>query len=303
MRITNPASRHTRPNTRRGVNGAAVDASGKGEGFYETRQTHVMCLALDREGNLLAGSVPNGLIYRISPQGKGFVLYQANLPEIHELAIGSDGRIYAAALGGAGGKGSPGLFLPPTVGTPPTAPVATVTITAGTDELSTRSSAETQTPSPGAQQPGSSFNRTAPQTPLMTIPRMPQGQGSLIQILPDQSVETLWSSKEESVFGLAVRGNDVLFSTDSNGSVFALSPSDDGAKLTLLTQTREALVTRLLLEGSDLYVATSNVGRLVRLGALPGREGSYESPVKDTRFVSRWGMMAWRAVWAAIRPR
>jgi sugar lactone lactonase YvrE len=270
-----------------------IDPSRKSVVFFDSTQTHIMCLTLDREGNLLAGSVPNGLIYRINPQGKAFVLYQASLPEIHDLATDSQGRIYAAALGGAGGKGTPDLFPP--AGAAPTmaAPVATITVTAGAEVPSTTTK-EGQAPLPSPS-PTSSFNRPAPQAMPFPTPQLAQGRGSLIQILPDYGVETVWSSNNESIFGLAVRGDHVLFSTDSNGRIFDLVPSRDGQKLTLLTQTHEALATRLLLEGSDLYIATSNIARLFRIGTAAGREGSYESPVKDTKFVSNWGALAWRA--------
>jgi hypothetical protein len=270
-----------------------IDPTGKSAVFFDSTQTHIMCLTLDREGNLLAGSVPNGLIYRVNSQGKAFVLYQASLPEIHDLATDSQGRIYAAALGGAGGKGTPELFPP--AGAAPTmaAPVATITVTAGAEVPSTTTK-EGQAPLPSPS-PTSSFNRPAPQAMLFPTPQLPQGRGSLIQILPDYGVETVWSSNNESIFGLAVRGDHVLFSTDSNGRIFDLVPSRDGQKLTLLTQTHEALATRLLLEGSDLYIATSNIARLFRIGTAAGREGSYESPVKDTKFVSNWGALAWRA--------
>src|SRR2546422_8552374 len=74
-----------------------------------------MCLAPDRQGNILAGSAPNGLIYRVSPQGKAFILYQTGLPEIHDLVTDSEGRIYAAALGSAAGKGTPEFFVAPSL--------------------------------------------------------------------------------------------------------------------------------------------------------------------------------------------
>jgi hypothetical protein len=269
-----------------------IDAKGKGEVFYDSKQTHIMCLTLDREGNLLAGSVPGGVIYRIDPQGKAFVLYQADLPEIHDLAVDAEGRIYAAALGGAGGKATPFLFTPQPSGTQIPGAVTTVTVTAETSEAA--KGKEGQAPSP-AQAETSSFNLRTPQTPLLPTPRLPQGRGSLIQIQPDNTVETVWSSNNESIFGLAVRGNHVLFSTDSDGRIFDLVPSRNGQKLTLLTETRESLASRLLLEGSDLYVATSNIARLFRVGANLVQEGTYESPVKDTKFVSRWGVLAWRA--------
>jgi hypothetical protein len=104
----------------------------------------------------------------------------------------------------------------------------------------------------------------------------------------------IWSSNSESIFGLAVRGNHVLFSTDSNGRIFDMVPGRDAQRVTLLTETHESLATRLLLEGSDLYVATSNIAKLLRVESEVAPEGSYESPVKDTKFISRWGVLAWR---------
>ena len=82
-----------------------VTAAGRGSLYYETGQAHVTCLAFDREGRLLAGSEPNGILYRITgTPAKGFVLYDANLPEIRTIVPLPDGSIYAAALGGSVAK-------------------------------------------------------------------------------------------------------------------------------------------------------------------------------------------------------
>ena len=91
-----------------------------------------------------------------------------------------------------------------------------------------------------------------------------------------------------------MRDNHVLFSTDANGRIFDLAASRDGDKLTLLAETQESLATRLWLQQNNLYIATTNVARLFRLAPSPGRDGAYESPVKDTKFISRWGVLAWR---------
>jgi hypothetical protein len=91
-----------------------------------------------------------------------------------------------------------------------------------------------------------------------------------------------------------VRGNHVLFSTDSNGRIFDIVPGRDAQRVTLVTETHESLATRLMLEGSDLYVATSNIAKLLRVESGAAAEGSYESAVKDTKFISRWGVLAWR---------
>ena len=79
-----------------------VTAAGRGDLYYETGQAHVTALAFDREGRLLAGSEPNGILYRITgTPARGFVLYDANLPEIRSIVPAADGSIYAAALGGS----------------------------------------------------------------------------------------------------------------------------------------------------------------------------------------------------------
>jgi sugar lactone lactonase YvrE len=265
-----------------------VDTSGKGEIFFDSKQTHIMCLRLDLNGNLLAGSVPTGLIYRISPQGKAFVIYQAALPEVHDLAVDLSGHIFAATLGGAGSKGSPDLLLAPPPGGAGGG-VTTVTVTASSDNEST---ARGQAPPVESKNP--SFNRSTPQISPMLPMQLGTGRGALIEIFPDATAETIWSSNNESIFGLAVRNGHVLFTTDSNGRIFDLDAEPGSAKLTILTETHESLATRLLMGGTDLYAATSNVAKLFRMGASPGHEGTYESTGKDTKFISHWGVLAWR---------
>jgi hypothetical protein len=272
-----------------------VDPSGKGDIFFDSKQTHIMCLQFDLNGNLLAGSVPNGLIYRIAPQGKAFVIYQASLPEVHDLAVDAQGHIFAATLGGTGGKVSPDLLLTPPQGAPGGG-VTTVTVTASAepDESSALPSqaSKGQTP-PGAATPPS-FNRSTPLLPTAAPLPFAGGRGALIEISPDSTVETIWNSNNESIFGLTVRNGHVLFTTDSNGRIFDLDPKPNSERLTILTETHESLATRLLLSGSDIYAATSNVAKLFRIEASRAREGSFESPVKDTKFISHWGVLAWR---------
>lgn len=267
-----------------------IDPNGKGEVFFDSKQTHIMCLSLDRQENILAGSVPNGLIFRITPLGKAFALYQASYPEIHDLATDARGNIYAAALGSEAGKGTPEIFVaPPMTGGGRAA--ATVTVTA---EETGSGAASAQNP-PGAAPASPSFNRTGPPTSGFPVLQGLKGRGSLIEIRPDSTVQTVWSSNSESIFGMAVRNNHILFSTDSDGRIFDLDPAREREKLTLLAETHESLATRLLLESGNLYIATSNAAKILLLGAAPAREGSFQSPVKDTKTISRWGLLAWRA--------
>ncbi len=274
-----------------------ISPDGQGKVFFTSDQTHIMCLAFDSQGNLLAGTDPGGLIYRINPDGKAFVIYQSSLPEIHSLATGPDGKIFAAALGTGGPPSMLGIPSPilPGAATPMQPMMVTVTgarsLGAG---LASAAAKGAQKTAPAKPQPSPSFIHAAPSSVVSPFAFKPQSRGAVIEISPDSTVQTIWRSQTSSPYGLAVRGRQVLFSTDNHGKIYQLEPSRYGEKLTLVAETREAMATRLLLQGDNLYVATSNVGKLFRLGTSPAEQGTYISPVKDTRFISHWGAIVWR---------
>ncbi|MDE3180739.1 MAG: hypothetical protein KGM47_13910 [Acidobacteriota bacterium] len=269
-----------------------IGQDGKGRVFFSSNQTHIMCLAFDKDGNLLAGSDPSGLVYRITPQGKAFVLYKSELPEIHSLASDSTGRIYVAALGNAMPGGVP-AFFPSSAAPRPVihgeATSVTVVASANSVDGADQAREQTQVRTPSIR------SEIAPERIETPFAHGEQGRGALVEILPDYTAQTLWTSNKESIFGLATHGGDILFSTGDNGRIFDLEPSPSGVILTLLTETRESLPTRILADKAGIYVATSNVAKLIRIGSSLGTAGSYLSPVKDTRFVSRWGRISWRA--------
>lgn len=269
-----------------------ISPTGRGKVFFASDQTHIMCLTFDKGGNLLAGSEPGGLIYRLTPQGKAFVLYQANLPEIHALATDREGRIYAAALGDVGNTGEPAGFPGGSAAPEIAGATTTVTVTASSDEATDPPQAPRRAPHGASRPSPGPIESAGVGTPFH---RISLGHGELIQILPNYSAQTLWASDRASIFGLATRGDDVLFSTDADGHIFDLQPGVDGPQLTLVTETRESLPTRLLAAGSNLFVATSNIAKLIRVGSTLGSEGVYESPVKDAGFISHWGQLSWRA--------
>lgn len=64
----------------------------------QTKQENVLCLDIDNQGRLYAGTDGEGLVYRITPKGKGystFVLYDAPEPEIGAILVNNDGTVYA----------------------------------------------------------------------------------------------------------------------------------------------------------------------------------------------------------------
>jgi len=271
-----------------------VEAAGKGELYYDTGQSHVTGLAVDGQGRLLAGTEPNGILYRISGKDKAFVLYNASLPEIRAIVPMPDGSVYAAALGGSVAKlaqaanqavQNPGASQPGTA-------------------VSTSITVEAQSTPPGGEiKPPTAAQAGQPQTPAAAAPQVSTQftpavdlsnveKSAVYRINPDNTVETLWSSKEENVYDVLALEKQVLFSTDLDGRIYGVAPD---RRVTLVTQTNEGETLRLLPSDHSILAATANMGRILRLGDTPGAAGEYEAPVHDAGTASRWGTLSWRA--------
>jgi hypothetical protein len=270
-----------------------VDSSGKSELYYETGQSHVTGLAVDSQGRLLAGTEPNGLLYRITARDKAFVLYDSNLPEIRAIVPMPDGTVYAAALGGSIAKRAQsaqqalqGLGAGGTVTTG-----TTTTITVEAQQAGPGPEVKAPDANKQAQQAAASSGQVTTQfSPVVDTAGVEKS--AVYRINPDNTVETLWSSKEENVYDVLTLDQQVLFSTDESGRIYRLSPD---RRVTLVLQTNEAETTRLLSSDNSVLAATGNMGRIFRLSETPGANGSYEAPVHDAGTVSRWGSLSWRA--------
>ncbi len=262
-----------------------ITAPGKGEVWYETGQNHVTALAFDREGRLLAGTEPNGILYRIEAKDKAFVLYDANLPEIRSIATAPDGAIYVAALGGAVGAriGAAAAAAAGQTAAPAPAVSTSITVTDAQAGIEIKPKTDAaKTPAPQAQV-------TTQVTPVVDVSGVEKS--ALYRVNPDHTVETLWSSRDENAYDLALEGGAVYFSTDQQGRIYRLT-SD--RKAVLLTDTGEAETLRLLRGADGLYAATGTMGKLFRLSGSAAAAGWFESPVHDAGNVARWGRLSFR---------
>jgi hypothetical protein len=265
-----------------------VEGPGKGDIYYDTGQSHVTGLAVDSQGRLLAGTEPNGLLYRITAKDKAFVLYDSSLPEIRAIVPMPDGTVYAAALGGSVAKRAQSAqqALQGLGGGTVSAPTTTITVEAQENgpgpELKPPEAKAVPQPAAASAQVTTQFTPVTDNTGM--------DKSAVYRINPDNTVDTLWSSKEENVYDLLALDQQVLFSTDDSGRIYGLSPD---RRVTLVLQTNEGETTRLLPSDHSILAATANMGRVYRLGETPGTAGSYEGPVHDSGTASRWGSIAW----------
>ena len=243
--------------------------------LISTNQTHVISLAVTSQGDLIAGTDPGGLVLRISPDGKAFALFDAQLREIHALAPAADGSIYALALSDAASTSRPQTAPVPAAPQPSESggtPTTSVTITA-IDE----SGAPIQTQ--GAAQ----RSRTD----------LSNARSAVFRILPDGAADVVWSSSTVTAFAIApaLQAGSVLIGTADKGRIYSVT--NDGRD-TLLLQSTEGQISSFLVRGDQVYAASSNQGKLLRFGRELITSGSYESPVRDAKLTATWGRVFWR---------
>jgi hypothetical protein len=274
---------------------AGAGNTGHGELYYETGQSHVTALAFDREGRLLAGSEPNGILYRITSnagggntRAKGFVLYQSHLPEIRSIITAPDGVIYASALGGSVAQRVNAATSTTVSSTPMvTAPPTSITVTADAQ-------AALATP----PKPDASKAATTPPT-VASAASLTESTGveksAVYRIAPDNTVDTLWTSKDENAYDFAPEASGTLLVlTDAQGRIYRVDPrAGHGADAALVVQANESDATRLISSARGTFAAIGSASRLVRLDPSSKTAGSFESPVHDCGAVARWGRISW----------
>ena len=257
-----------------------VTAAGRGEPWYATGQGNVTSLLIDPKGRLLAGTEPNGILFNITAKDKAFALYDSNLPEIRAVAPGPDGSIYAVALGGALAKKTQVPLA--NTGAAPDASITsttsiTVTAAAGGDLKPPPAPVKPQAPAPETPAPAVTATDTSSNTE----------KSALYRINADNTVDTLWSTKEENIYDILPTKDGLYFGTDVNGRIYRLTQD---RRLTLIAQTNEAEIVRLLQINGSILAVTGNMGKVYKLGP-PAARGGYESSVFDAGGVSRWGKL------------
>lgn len=271
-----------------------ITGEGKGELWYDTNQTHVTALAMDAKGRLLAGTEPNGILYRVEGKDKAFVLYDSSLPEIRSIVPSADGSVYVAALGGgvvqkqaqAAAANQAAQAAGTMVTTSITVTDAAANTQAGLDLKAQAAQQKTQ------QQPATEATITTPNvTEVSGVEK-----SALYRIYTDNTAETLWSSKEENIFDMVLRGADIDFATDAKNRVYRLTPD---LKTTLLVEAREGEPTRMVTVKDALLVSTNNLGKVFQLTSPKQPEGTYESSVHDAGNAARWGRIEWRGMTAS----
>jgi hypothetical protein len=294
--------------------------NGSAKEFFDPKAKYIWSLIFDKQGRLLVGTGDKGVIYRVTPDGKGTPFYDTDETHIISMALDRDGNLIA----GGDPKGYVYRISPEgkafvlydsgmrEIHSIAVAPNGTIYASAMTGEANVQSgSPTTPATTSGSQTPSITVtvNAAEPQDIQVIEPLEPvsadtprsqtrrsgtdaNAQSAVLEILPDGVVNTVWRSRDEMVFSVLVRGDKLLFSTGTKGRIYSL---EGPRSTTLLLESTEEQTTRLLDVGNRIYATSSNIGKLFRIADTVATSGTYESNVKDTDSVSAWGKVSWKS--------
>lgn len=225
--------------------------------LYDSSEMHIISLAIDRSGDLLAGTDPGGIVLRIQRDGKAFALLDSPLREVHKIAVGSDGSVYALLLGDSVSAAKPAE---------PAATASPATIT--------------------VEKP----NPMQPPPPRRSKYDLNGAKSAVYKIRPGGGDTIIWSSQSISAFSIETGQGIVYIGTTDRGRIYSVNDTGDE---TLLVQTEEGQISRLIRSQRELFAAASNPGKLYKIGSESVPTGEYRSPVLDAKSAASWGSISW----------
>jgi hypothetical protein len=250
-----------------------VNPSGEGTVFYDSDETHIRRLLIDRSNRLWCGTEGDGLVFRFDnlkgPDAQPIVAYDSSLREIVGMVESVDGDLFIAAMGDSDSSG--GM----TQSQKGDGPQVVVVASSGQQDSSRDRGSD------GAGRAGEQEEEL--------------GLGEVVRLQPDGEVEPWWSDTQD-VYSLSVQSNgSVWIGIGRKGKLLELTKPREAR---VLGQVKAESITAMIPLGEMTIAATSNTGALWKLGG-PWRKSSkqealgddllFESRTFDAQFPSRWG--------------
>ena len=271
-------------------------ADGKWTLLYDSKSSHLLCVAVGPDGSIYAGSDGEGLIYRVSKDGKATIIFDAPQSEIRTLLWGADGALYAgtAVEAGGGNSGRSSMFLaqgaPQILDGPMSDRDGGVLPTGrGDDDLK---AARLQNP-PGAAG-GARPPAGRPAQGGSASPKPIAAGDNAVYRLDADGVPREVLRFKALVQALAWVDDRLIVGTGPEGQLFEIR--EHGHDTAPIAKLDSGQVLSLLAEpDGTLLLGTGDPGTVIRLSPGYAASGSLISEIHDTKLVSRFGTLSWRA--------
>ncbi|MFO0879093.1 MAG: hypothetical protein U0840_17250 [Gemmataceae bacterium] len=264
-----------------------VTPEGRATVFFETKQDHVMSVALTKAGVLLAGTDRTGRVYRITGPGKGTVVHQAMQTEVRTLLVEGD-VVYAGTsatkLRPSAPRSSDAMSKAtskaPVEGSEAKGPFRVVS---RGEKMADKSTESDKRESKTEETSGSAA--AAPSAPT-------SGENSVLRIAADGTVRELFRGKV-LVLSLARLAGRLVVGTGMKGEL--LEVDEVTREKSVLTRLEHGQILSLARrKDGTLLVGTGDMGQVYTLDVGHAKRGTVVSDVLDARQMARWGALRWR---------
>ncbi|WP_406696500.1 WD40 repeat domain-containing protein [Singulisphaera sp. Ch08] len=258
---------------------------GKRTLILDSKHPHLLCVAVSPDGSVYAGSDGEGLIYRVSAEGKTSVVYDAPQSEIRSLLFAPDGALYAGTAAESGGGGGSGrgssLFSPGGTAEATRPPGAINASSAPEPPKPSPSTTKSATPSSSSSTGGGSAS-----------PRSSSGDNAVYRIGSDSVPREVFRARA-LVYALAWQSGRLLVGTGPEGQLYEVRNQDETTPIARLDHGQ--ILSMLSDPDGGLLIGAGDPGAVVRLNTGYVASGSLVSDVLDTKLISRFGALTWRA--------
>lgn len=260
--------------------------------ILDSKHSHLLCVAVAHDGSVYAGSDGEGLVYKVAPSGKVSVVYDAPQNEVRTLLAGADGVIYAGTAAEAGGgSGRSSLLFQGGSMSSSAGPRGADTLTVSAAASPAQDTP--QKPEPPRKDDIRTRSATSPGGGSASPRPVAAGDNAVYRIDRDGVVREVFRAKV-LVFALAMQNEKLFVGTGPEGQLYEVR--DNGRDTSPVARLDNGQILCLLNEPEgSLLVGTGDPGSVVRLDPGHVSSGTILSDVKDTKLISRFGAVSWRA--------
>jgi hypothetical protein len=257
-----------------------VGIDGKSEVWFDPKEKYIWALAAAPDGTIYVGTGTKGKIYRVTGKDQGELWYASNETHIRALAIDKSGALLA-------GSAESGYLYRITA--KDQALVLTGTGREEVNQILVRPDGTIYFTATGtAKDSGDAgIKKTAADATPPDSGAAKDAVSALYRLDATLYPEILWPTKE-TILSLAWSETDgsALLGTGSEGYTYAVSPHGEATRLCRIDSDS---VTAMASHGDTAILATSNPGRLFKMGREKSAPGIYEADVVDSQSFARWG--------------
>ncbi len=261
-------------------------STGRWSLVFDSKLSHLLCVAIGKDGMIYVGGDREGLIYRVTPEGKATVILDAPQSEVRALLWGGDGALYAGTAAEVGGSTRSAPFMAAWAGDAPL-PHAPED---DTREVSTGRARRAEPPSLNGVQSRPSAG--TPSAGGSAAPRPVSPGENAVYRFDAEMVPREVLRARAMIHALAWVDDRLLVGAGPEGVLHEIRSG--GSETAVVAKLDHGQILSLVAEPSGaVVIGAGDPGGVARLSAGYLATGHLTSEVKDAKLPSRFGAISW----------